>query len=413
MHVTRWWSPRRPPTLTISRRHGRPRPLPRVNHPPRPPPHVLTALPTDATVLTLLAASGLAGAAAQRTKIGAILSAPLAAMVAGGAAAFTGALPAAHPTYDALWSLGIPVAACLALLENGHDTATFLSPAARAVLPAFAVASLATIAATLAAWRLAGGAARLGAHGWQLAGALAASYVGGSVNLAATAASVGLPAAGGHLTAALAADNVAMAAYFVALAAVPVESSGSPAGGSTTDLPPTAAATPLSLLTAVATAAACVSLGTAITAALHAPSWALAAAAGLASMVAAVAPPRAFTGADTLSTSLMALFFAAAGAQAGSRGALAAAAPLARFVATLLAVQLAATLGVGARLLHLDRRALVVAANAAVGGPATAAAFAAARGWGDLVRPAVLVGCLGYGVGTGVGVGVATLLKGW
>ena len=45
-----------------------------------------------------------------------------------------------------------------------------------------------------------------------------------------------------------------------------------------------------------------------------------------------------------------------------------------------------------------------VAANAALGGPTTAAASAAARGYKELVTPAVLVGTLGYVVGNYFGV---------
>eukprot|EP01018_Ginkgo_biloba_P005586 Gb_16650 [translate_table: standard] len=39
---------------------------------------------------------------------------------------------------------------------------------------------------------------------------------------------------------------------------------------------------------------------------------------------------------------------------------------------------------------------ILVASNANVGGPATAAAMANCRGWKELVQPAVLVGTLGY-----------------
>ena len=72
-----------------------------------------------------------------------------------------------------------------------------------------------------------------------------------------------------------------------------------------------------------------------------------------------------------------------------------AAAPLAAFVGSLLATQLALTLAVGRRVLRLDARALVIAANAAVGGPATAAGgavldaelVAVDRAAGNRIRP--------------------------
>ena len=51
-----------------------------------------------------------------------------------------------------------------------------------------------------------------------------------------------------------------------------------------------------------------------------------------------------------------------------------------------------------------------VAANAALGGPTTAAAVAAARGWKDLITPAVLVGTLGYIVGNYFGVFIGNLV---
>lgn len=53
-----------------------------------------------------------------------------------------------------------------------------------------------------------------------------------------------------------------------------------------------------------------------------------------------------------------------------------------------------------------------VAANAALGGPTTAAASAAARGYKELVTPAVLVGTLGYIVGNYCGVLVGNVVMG-
>jgi uncharacterized membrane protein len=55
------------------------------------------------------------------------------------------------------------------------------------------------------------------------------------------------------------------------------------------------------------------------------------------------------------------------------------------------AVHLAVVLGVG-RLAGLDRKRLLIASNANVGGPTTAAAMATAKGWSSLVVPGILVG---------------------
>ena len=52
-----------------------------------------------------------------------------------------------------------------------------------------------------------------------------------------------------------------------------------------------------------------------------------------------------------------------------------------------------------------------VASNAAVGGPTTAAAMATAKGWDDLVLPALLVGILGYATGTFVSIGLLAWVR--
>ncbi len=62
------------------------------------------------------------------------------------------------------------------------------------------------------------------------------------------------------------------------------------------------------------------------------------------------------------------------------------------------------------RLLRLDLAEIVIASNANMGGPTTAAAMAVARRWPALVTPAILVGTLGYAVATFVGVAVGRVL---
>lgn len=58
-------------------------------------------------------------------------------------------------------------------------------------------------------------------------------------------------------------------------------------------------------------------------------------------------------------------------------------------------------------------QALLTASNAAIGGPATAAAMCTSRGWPKMVTPALLVGTLGYAIGTPIGMLVACILKDW
>ena len=386
----------------------------RASRPPlcRPAPPSLPALASsDAAVLAWLATAGAVGITAEQTRAGSVASSPLVALAGGAALALAGFLPPACALYDGVWSLAVPLAACLALIGAPHGgSGKGGGSAAAAVAPAFALACAATVAATFAAWRLTGAALGLD-HGWKLAGALAATFTGGSANFAAVAASLTIPPT--LVSSALAVDGLAMGVYFLGLALVPAGGVESARGGDRAALePPSTPPTPASLLACTAAASACVAAGTAAAAAAGAPAGGLAAAALLASALAAAPrPPTVFAGAGALAGAVMHVFFATVGAAAGSAAALAGAGAAARFVSVQLAAQAALTFGVG-RLLRIPTPSLIVAANAAVGGPATAAAFAAARGWPSLVRPGLLAGCAGYAGGTALGVAVAGALRG-
>ena len=65
----------------------------------------------------------------------------------------------------------------------------------------------------------------------------------------------------------------------------------------------------------------------------------------------------------------------------------------------------------GSRLLGLDRKVLLLASNANVGGPATACAMATAMGWRAHAQGSMIVGTLGYALGNLVGLGVGGLLR--
>ena len=64
----------------------------------------------------------------------------------------------------------------------------------------------------------------------------------------------------------------------------------------------------------------------------------------------------------------------------------------------------------GTKLLKIDLAEALVASNACIMGPATAAAIAAGQGWRHLVTPGVLVGVLGYVIANFLGVAVTGML---
>ena len=58
----------------------------------------------------------------------------------------------------------------------------------------------------------------------------------------------------------------------------------------------------------------------------------------------------------------------------------------------------------------IDLAELIIASNANIGGPTTAAAMASSKQWNKLVTPAILCGTLGYVIATFIGVALTKLL---
>ena len=65
---------------------------------------------------------------------------------------------------------------------------------------------------------------------------------------------------------------------------------------------------------------------------------------------------------------------------------------------------------IGGKLLHFDLEDIILASNANIGGPTTAAGMAISQGWSTLVGPVMLVGTFGYVIGTYLGILVGGLL---
>ena len=129
-------------------------------------------------------------------------------------------------------------------------------------------------------------------------------------------------------------------------------------------------------------------------------------------LVAANAFPRALTrlqGDFALGMIIMYLFFAAVGCGTDALAFVDSGLNLFFYSVVILAVHLVVVLA-AARFLKIDLAEAIVAAGAALVGPAPAAAIAAARGWKTLVTPGIMCGILGYAVGTFIGVAVAKLL---
>ncbi len=79
------------------------------------------------------------------------------------------------------------------------------------------------------------------------------------------------------------------------------------------------------------------------------------------------------------------------------------------FTGTMVLVNMIFTFA-GGKLLNFDLEECIIASNANIGGPTTAAGMAVSQGWTRLVGPAMLVGTFGYVIGTYAGVLIGGLL---
>ena len=64
----------------------------------------------------------------------------------------------------------------------------------------------------------------------------------------------------------------------------------------------------------------------------------------------------------------------------------------------------------GGKLFRFNLEDIVLASNANIGGPTTAAGMAISQGWTKLVGPSMLVGTFGYVIGTYLGIIVGSIL---
>ncbi len=349
---------------------------------------------------------------------------PCAALAAAAALASIKALPRESIIYAWGWTVILPLSLALTLI--GRESKGIKDGAAtRRVGAAFAAGALSSVAGAFVAAKLMRGA--LGAASYKGAAALAASYVGGSANFFVVAEAVGLKNDG--LLAALAtADVVVMAAYIVLLQFL-ASKYGAPrradreearhargqgrardGGRDGPVLEPRRQAVSATVLKTTTDGGVVPALLGACCVAAAAPlKPSLRTAAISAYAVACRRFTRARGAARQMAGWCLAAFYACLGAcspvsavlKAGAPAVGLAVAALMGHALLLAACTLRGTWGIDEAL---------VASNACVGGPATAAAFASATRREDLVVPAVVWGTVGYACGTGLGMALYNVM---
>lgn len=116
------------------------------------------------------------------------------------------------------------------------------------------------------------------------------------------------------------------------------------------------------------------------------------------------------SGSQEIGSFLIYLFFAVIGAPASLKLIIEKSPLLLLLAAIIVLVNLIISLIFG-KLFKFSIEEIIIASNANVGGPTTAAAMAVSKSWDGLIAPALLVGTLGYVLGNWYGIIVGTILK--
>jgi uncharacterized membrane protein len=323
-----------------------------------------------------------------------------------------GILPVTAPAYDITWGYLVPLAIPL-LLFNADMRKIFRE--AGPTLLAFIFGGIGTVLGTILAFQL----FSFGAETWKIAGIFCATYVGGSMNYVAVAQALQLKSAD-LLTAGIAADNLMMTSYFFILFSLPgialfrniyperekIDFTLSEDLQNTTDT--------FSIQDILVNLTLAFGLGAISFQIEH---WIHLKGSGILiltalTVTAASAFPSFFgklKGNHAMGALLMQIFFAVIGASANIKMVLKVGPLLFLFAAVILSIHLFVILVMG-KLFRLDLREILIASNANMGGPTTAAAMAVAKKWDHLILPAILSGTFGYAIANFIGVFVANWL---
>ncbi|KAJ4911469.1 hypothetical protein Rs2_06090 [Raphanus sativus] len=356
---------------------------------------------------TALFATGAFGLWSEKTKVGSAVSGALVSTLIGLAASNLGVISSNAPAFAVVLNFLLPLAVPLLLFRA--DLRRVVQSTGKLLL-AFVIGSVATTVGTALAYYLVPMRA-LGPDSWKIAAALMGRHIGGAVNYVAIANALGVSPS--VLAAGLAADNVICAVYFTTLFAIgskiPAETSPPPASdaetskGSETDnkIPV------LLIATGIAVSLAICKAGALLTKHFGISGGSLPAITAVVVVLATVFPSqfgRLAPSGEAMALILMQVFFTVIGASGNIWSVINTAPSIFLFALIQIGTHLAVILGVG-KLLNVELRLLLLASNANVGGPTTAAGMATAKGWNSLIVPGILAGIFGISIATFIGIG--------
>jgi uncharacterized membrane protein len=365
----------------------------------------------------------------QKYRWAATLSGCMIALLGAMLAANLKIVPLDAPAYDAVWAHVVPIAVPLLLFDA--DIRRIKRESGRVFL-AFHVATVGTLLGTCAATLL------MYKYIPEVKGVLAmltGSYIGGSVNLAAMRSVFGVSPE--MTSATIVADNFLMAVYFFVLMLIPnlvffkkrynmpheelAKREGTGGCGNAASFWERHEISLLDIAACAALAMIIVTVSTKFTDFVGASAMpsALKMLIGqkylvITTLTVALATAfpsffRNIRGAKDIGTFMIHIFFVVIGVPASLSMILERSPLLFVFASVIVAINLLTALALG-KLWGFDIEELLVACNATVGGPTTAAAMCITKGWNALIIPSLLVGVWGYVLGNYCGVLLANFL---
>ena len=349
------------------------------------------------------------------------ISGPIIGLLAAATLSNVGIIPVESPVYDQVWDIVVPLA--IPMLLFTCDLKQIWKESGR-LLMIFLISSVGTILGALVGYAFLGKLIPVLNH---IAGMMVGSYIGGGVNFVAVASAFDIPKE--LISAATVADNLLMVFYFLILLMIPSmvffkkyfksaysteELEDSKEYHSKTVVTLQDIAFVFAIAVVIVTVSFSLSKGIATLGQnsviqfisnkyLILTTLTVAASTIFSSFF------KKIHGANEIGTFLIYLFFVVIGIPASIEAIIEKSPLLLVFCAIMVFVNMFVTF-LGAKVFGFTIEEAILASNANIGGPTTAAAMAVSKGWHRFVAPTMLVGTLGYILGTYIGILVGNLL---
>lgn len=344
----------------------------------------------------------------EKTKVGSAISGAMVSILVGLVASSAGVISAQSPTYQVVMEFLLPLA--IPLLLFNADLRRVIRSTGN-LLRAFLIGSAATTIGTVVAFFIVP-MRSLGEDSWKIAAAIMSRHIGGAVNYVAV--SEALEVSPSILAAGLAADNVVCAVYFASLFAlaskIGAEDSPSKNDGLLhyegvkfpKDSEEGSKLPILQSTIAIFVSFTICKLATSITKLFGVQGGKLPCITAIIVILATLFPVQfgalAPTG-EAIAMILMQVFFAVVGANGSLWNVVNTTPGIFVFSSIQIVVHVAVILALG-RFFGFEKKMLLIASNANVGGPTTACGMATAKGWNSLIIPGILAGVFGIAIAT-------------